>query len=200
MRQSLPLLVIFPALCCFFCAPIARAQAPAPTRPRVAVAPFVNQAGHSLDAWWAGGGQTAVLTSFSNQLNQSNKVVVIDNKDLQALVVTAKVNLNEPITRKIAQALGQADHSLKYLVVGAITDYTLGAPSDGNVSTLTAMNATMFNLSTGEVSWTDEANHRGLASVTGPAAGSIPFYDKFFDKLVKPVIAELIKDVEMMDL
>jgi hypothetical protein len=98
---------------------------------------------------------------------------------------------------KVALALGKADHGLKYLVIGAMTKFTL-APSSSGVSGVAALNAKMINLANGDVVWTDEGRHSGASESTGPSSGAS--IDKMFDKLVKPVIAQLLAELEVNEL
>ncbi len=104
---------------------------------------------------------------------------------------------------------------MQYFLTGAVTEYgaqgtSASAPSVGGLpgfsggkKTFTAAaNARIIDTTTGEILWADEA--RGEDSKfklnIGGFGGGVDYDDRQFDKVMKPVVQQLVASIKAADL
>lgn len=156
------------------------AEGDAAERPALAVLPLQDETG-ALGYWWHGGGEAAMRDLFVTEMSGIGGVHVLDRERLDALMRENGV----PLTRAFDLgpddlALGRTGRRLgvDYFLVGAVTEY--GA-TEGSVTA--TVRAGIFDVSTGEIVWADEAT----AEVPDDGGRS------GFDRVMKPIVRELAR-------
>lgn len=193
------------------------AVAPAPTRaadntkPRIAVLEFKNKA---EGQWWYHGGAEAMQDVFVTELVKSGKFRVIDREQLAALMQEKNLSLAGDIDPKTAIKAGKL-LGCQYFLTGAVTEFGAqgtsahapgigGLPgfSGGKKTFTAAANARIIDTTTGEILWADEARgedaHFRLS--IGGIGGGVDFDDRQFDKVMKPVVLQLVASIKAADL
>jgi curli biogenesis system outer membrane secretion channel CsgG len=190
-------------------APAAFAQDKA-KKPRIAVLEFKNKADNQY--WWHGGA-AAMQDIFVTELVKSGKFRVIDREQLDALLSEKNLSLSGDVDPRTAVKVGKLI-GVEYFLTGAITEYgeeTSGAHAPGvrglpgfsvGKKTFTAAaNARIIETSTGEILWADEARaeEKNTKVNVGGFGGGVDD-QRMFDKVMKPVISQLVASVKAADL
>lgn len=184
--------------------------AAASDKPRIAVIEFKNKAENQ---WWYHGGAEAAQDVFVTELFKSGKFRVVEREQLDALMQEKNLSLSgdvDPATAvKIGKLLG-----VNYILTGSVTEYgvtekgartpglrRLPGVSVGKKEFVAAMNARLIDTSTGEIVWADEARGtEGSAKVFVGGYGGGVDDDRMFDKVMKPVIQQLVASIKAADL
>ena len=184
--------------------------AAASDKPRIAVLEFKNKAENQ---WWWHGGAEAAQDVFVTELVKSGKFRVIDREQLEALMKEKNLSLEGDIDPATAVKAGKL-LGCQYFLTGAVTEYGAtetsahgsgvgGLPgfSGGKKSFTAAMNARIIDTTTGEILWADEArgedSHMKLS--IGGFGGGVDNDSKMFDKVMKPVIQQLVASIKSAD-
>ena len=183
-------------------------------KPRIAVLEFTNKA----DAQYYHCGTTAARprcrTSSSRRLVKSKKFRVIDREALAALMREKNLALSGDVDPSTAVKAGRL-LGVQYLLVGAVTEYgktdasahgrgikRLPGFRAGKSTFVAAANARLIDAETGEIVWADEA--RGEDSKVkvsvGGFGGGVDRDQRMFDKVMKPIVAELAASIKAADL
>jgi curli biogenesis system outer membrane secretion channel CsgG len=186
------------------------AGAAASDKPRIAVLEFKNKADNQY--WWSGGAE-AMQDVFVTELVKSGKFRVVEREQLQALMQEKNLSLSGDIDPATAVRVGKL-LGVNYLLTGAVTEYGItdkGAhgPGIGRLpsfgvgkrSFVAAANARLIDTSTGEIVWADEA--RGEESSTKVSVGGFGGGvddQRMFDKVMKPVVQQLVASIKAADL
>jgi curli biogenesis system outer membrane secretion channel CsgG len=193
---------------------VAMAEA-ASDKPRVAVLEFKNKADNQ---WWYHGGAEAAQDVFVTELVKSGRFRVIEREQLAALMQEKNLSLSGDIDPSTAVRAGRL-LGVDYLLTGAVTEYgttssrvdtpsgSLGGRwvpgvSVGKNSFVAAMNARLIDTETGEILWADEGRgEEGNARVrVGGFGGGVDNDQRMFDKVLKPVIQQLVASLKAADL
>ena len=190
-------------------APSAFAQDKA-KKPRIAVLEFKNKADNQY--WWHGGA-AAMQDIFVTELVKSGKFRVIDREQLEALLAEKNLTLSGDVDPRTAIKVGKLI-GVEYFLTGAITEYgeeTSGAHapsvrglpgfSVGKKTFTAAANARIIETSTGEILWADEARaeEKNTKVNVGGFGGGVED-QRMFDKVMKPVISQLVASIKAADL
>jgi len=187
------------------------ARAAGDEKPRIAVLEFKNKADNQ---WWGSGGAEAAQDVFVTELVKSGKFHVIDREQLDALMQEKNLSLSGDIDPSTAIQAGKL-LGCQYFLTGAVTEYgsqgteahgagVRGLPgfSGGKRTFVAAMNARIINTKTGEIAWADEArgedSHMHLS--IGGFGGGVTDDQRMFDKVMKPVIQQLVASIKAADL
>jgi len=180
-------------------------------KPRIAVLEFKNKADNQ---WWWHGGAQAAQDVFVTELVKSGKFRVIDREQLAALMQEKNMSLSGDIDPATAVQAGKL-LGCQYFLTGAVTEYgqqgteahgagVRGLPgfSGGKKTFVAAMNARIIDTTTGEIVWADEArgedSHMRLS--IGGFGGGVTNDDRMFDKVMKPVIQQLVASIKAADI
>ncbi|MCP4658858.1 MAG: hypothetical protein GY856_25890 [bacterium] len=176
----------------------------ASNKPRIAVLEFKNKADNQ---WWHSRGGSAAQDVFVTELVKSGKFRVIDREALNALLREKNLSLSGDVDRNTLVKAGKL-LGVQYFLTGAVTEY--GATQSGGggfgISVrkkkfLAAMNARIIDTETGEILWADEASaEESTAKVRVHGVGGGVDDDRMFDKVMKPVIRELVASIKAADL
>lgn len=187
----------------------AAAQA-ASDKPRIAVLEFQNKADNQY--WWHGGAE-AMQDVFVTELVKSGKFRVIDREQLAALMREKNLSLSGDVDPATAVRAGKL-LGVQYFLTGAVTEYGIedaggSAPSIGGLPSFSfkkrkftaAANARMIDTETGEILWADEARAQEKAGKLriGGAGGGVDDR-RMFDKVMKPIVQELVASIKAADL
>lgn len=181
------------------------------TKPRLAVLEFKNKADNQY--WWHGGAE-AIQDVFVTELVKSGKFRVIDREQLAALMQEKNLALSGDIDPRTAVQAGKL-LGVQYFLTGAVTEYgktdtSAHAPgvrrlpgfSGGKSTFVAAANARIIDTETGEILWADEA--RGEDSnfrlSVGGFGGGVDNDQRMFDKVMKPVVQQLVASIKAADL
>ncbi len=184
------------------------AEAADNAKPRIAVLEFKNKADNQ---WWYSGGAAAMQDVFVTELVKSGKFRVIDREQLAALMQEKNMSLAGDIDPASAIKAGKL-FGCQYFLTGAVTEYGAqetgahggyGIGFSGGKKTFTAaMNARIIDTTTGEIVWADEARgedaHFKLS--IGGFGGGVDNDTRMFDKVMKPVIQQLVASIKAADL
>jgi len=185
-------------------------MATAADKPRIAVLEFENNADNQ---WWYHGGAEAAQDVFVTELVKSGKFRVIERDQIQAIMREKGLTQSGDVSASTAMQIGQL-LGAEYMLAGSVTEYgatdkgahgrgigRLPGFRAGKKSFVAAMNARIFDVSTGEIVWADEARAEDASvkvSVGGFGGGVDD--DRMFDKVMKPVIQELTASIKASDL
>ena len=179
-------------------------------KPRIAVLEFTNKAHNQ---WWFDNGAAAAQDIFVTELVKSRKFTVIEREKINAIMQEKGLTVNGDIDPKTAMQIGKL-LGCNYMLTGALTEYgntDTGAhgPGVGNLPSfgvhkrtfVAALNARVFNVSTGEIVWADEARKEesSIKVDVGGFGGGVSD-DRMFDKVMKPCIQELVASLKAADL
>ena len=185
-------------------------QAASSDKPRIAVLEFKNKADNQ---WWWHGGAEAAQDVFVTELVKSGKFRVVEREQLEALMQEKGLTLSGDVDPKTAVKVGKL-LGVNYLLTGAVTEYgTTGTNVDtpwvGNLPSVSvgkktftaAMNARLIDTSTGEIVWADEGRGEEKASKVhvGGFGGGVDD-EHMFDKVLKPVIQQLMASLKAADI
>jgi len=179
-------------------------------KPRIAVLEFTNKANND---WWWHNGAAAAQDIFVTELVKSRKFVVIERERINAIMQEKGLTLSKDIDAKTAMQIGKL-LGVNYMLTGALTEYgntdtNAHGPGVGSLPSfgvhkrvfVAALNARVFNVSTGEIVWADEARKEESSSrVSVGGFGGGVSDDRMFDKVLKPIIQELIASLKSSDL
>jgi curli biogenesis system outer membrane secretion channel CsgG len=180
-------------------------------KPRIAVLQFQNKADNQ---WWWHGGAEAMQDVFVTELVKSGKFRVIDREQLAALMQEKNLALSGDVDAKTAVKAGKL-LGVQYFLAGAVTEYgktdmsahsygirKLPGMSGGKSTFVAAANARIIDTETGEILWADEA--RGEDSnfrlSVGGIGGGVDNDQRMFDKVMKPVVQQLVASIKAADL
>ncbi|HUO87482.1 MAG TPA: CsgG/HfaB family protein [Thermoanaerobaculia bacterium] len=179
-------------------------------KPRIAILEIKNKADNQ---WWWHGGGAAAQDVFITELVKSGKFRVVERERINAIMQEKGLNLSGDIDPSTAMQIGKL-LGAEYLLAGAVTEYGYdqtdvrtpgirGLPgvSVGKKTFTAAINARIFDVSTGEIVWADEARHaEGSARVFVGGAGGGSRDRRMFDKVMRPVINDLVASLKVADL
>jgi len=202
-------------LCCVLLVGAVAALQAASDKPRIAVLAFKNKADNQ---WWYSGGAEAAQDVFVTELVKSGKFRVIDREALDALMEEKNLTLAGDIDPKTAVRAGKL-LGVEYFLAGAVTEYgttsnSVDTPggvakgrwipgvSVGKNTFVAAMNARLIDTETGEILWADEGRgEEGNARVhVGGFGGGVDNDERMFDKVLKPVIQQLVASLKAADI
>ncbi|HEV8238796.1 MAG TPA: CsgG/HfaB family protein [Thermoanaerobaculia bacterium] len=211
MRKS----VVAVVCCALLVGAVASLQAASSNKPKIAVLEFKNKADNQ---WWYHGGAEAAQDVFVTELVKSGRFRVIEREQLAALMQEKNLSLSGDIDPKTAVRAGKL-LGVDYLLTGAVTEYgntshSVDTPSGGlgghwipgvsvgKNSFVAAMNARVIDTETGEILWADEGRgEEGNARVrVGGFGGGVDNDERMFDKVLKPVIQQLVASLKAADL
>lgn len=171
---------------------------------RIAVLEFKNKADNQ---WWFHGGAEAAQDVFVTELVKSGKFRVIDREQLAALMREKNMSVSGDIDAATAIEAGKL-FGCQYFLTGAVTEYGNTNVSGrgfgisaGKKKFVAAMNARIIDTTTGEIVWADEASDEESSvkvSVFGVGGGVDD--SRMFDKVMKPVIQQLVASIKAADL
>jgi curli biogenesis system outer membrane secretion channel CsgG len=209
MKRSISVLVC----ACLFAAVFAPALASAAAgeKPRIAVLEFQNKADNQY--WWHGGA-AAMQDVFVTELVKSGKFRVMEREQIDAIMREKGLTLSGDIDPSSAMQIGKL-LGVNYMLTGSITEYgrtdagahgrgvgRLPGFRAGKSSFVAAANARIFDVSTGEILWADEARAEDskVNVSVGGFGGGVENDQRMFDKVMKPVVQELVASVKAADL
>ena len=180
------------------------------TKPRIAVIEFKNKADNQ---WWYHGGAEAMQDVFVTELVKSGKFRVVEREQLAALMEEKNLALSGDVDPSTAVKMGKI-LGVNYILTGAVTEYgvtdkgghgsgigRLPGFSAGKRNFVAAVNARMIDTSTGEIVWADEASaEESSVKVSVGGFGGGVDDDRMFDKVMKPVIQQLVAGIKSADL
>lgn len=197
-------------LCALFLTAFAVMPADAADKPRVAVLEIKNKADNQY--WWHGGGEAA-QDVFVTELVKSGKYSVIERERLNAIMQEKGLNLSGDIDPSTAMQIGKL-LGADYMLAGSVTEYgedTAEARAPGvrrlpgfrvgKKNFTAAIDARLFNVSTGEIVWADSARHEDSSvkvNVGGFGGGKDD--RRMFDKVMRPAIQDLVASLKAADL
>lgn len=179
-------------------------------KPRIAILEIKNKADNQY--WWHGGGEAA-QDVFITELVKSGKYRVVERERIDAIMQEKGLNLSGDIDPSTAMQIGKL-LGAEYLLAGAVTEYGydesdvhtpgfrgLPSVSVGKKTFTAAINARVFDVSTGEIVWADEARQEtGSARVFVGGAGGGSNDRRMFDKVLRPAIDDLVASLKVADL
>lgn len=179
-------------------------------KPRIAILEIKNKADNQY--WWHGGGEAA-QDVFITELVKSGKFRVVEREHINAILEEKGLVLSGDIDPSTAMEIGRL-LGAEYLLAGAVTEYgydetdvhtpgirRLPGVSVGKKTFTAAINARVFDVSTGEIVWADEARHEeGSARVFVGGFGGGSNDRRMFDKVMRPVIDDLVASLKVADL
>ncbi len=208
MKKVLSLLIVA-ALVALAVVPLATAASDG--KPRIAVLEFKNKADGQY--WWHGG-SAAMQDVFVTELVKSGKFRVMDREQLDALLAEKNLSLSGDVDPKTAIKAGKLI-GVQYFLTGAVTEYgatetgahgpgVRGLPgfSGGKKTFVAAANARIIDTTTGEILWADEARGEDTAFKlsVGGFGGGVQGDERQFDKVMKPVVQQLVASIKAADL
>jgi len=177
-------------------------------KPRIAVLEFKNKADNQ---WWYHGGAAAMQDVFVTELVKSGKFRVIDREQLAALMQEKNLSLSGDVDPSSAVKAGKL-LGCQYFLTGAVTEYgsqqtgahgAYGVGFSGKKKTFTAAaNARIIDTTTGEIVWADEARGEDAnfkLSIAG-FGGGVDNDERMFDKVMKPVVQQLVASIKAADI
>jgi curli biogenesis system outer membrane secretion channel CsgG len=179
-------------------------------KPRIAVLEIKNKADNQY--WWHGGGEAA-QDVFITELVKSGKFRVVEREHISAILQEKGLVLSGDIDPSTAMQIGKL-LGAEYLMAGSVTEYgedrtdvhtpgfrRLPGVSVGKKNFTAAMNCRVFDVSTGEIVWADEARHEeGNARVFVGGFGGGKSDQRMFDKVMRPIITDLVASLKAADL
>jgi curli biogenesis system outer membrane secretion channel CsgG len=197
---------------CLLAAVLAPAVASAASdKPRIAVLEFVNKADNQY--WWHGGA-AAMQDVFVTELVKSGKFRVMEREQIAAIMQEKGLTLSGDIDPSTAMQIGKL-LGVNYMLTGSVTEYgrtdagahgrgvgRLPGFSAGKSTFVAAANARIFDVSTGEILWADEARAEdsNVKVSVGGFGGGVDNDQRMFDKVMKPVVLELVASIKSADL
>ncbi|MBZ0113587.1 MAG: CsgG/HfaB family protein [Thermoanaerobaculia bacterium] len=174
-------------------------------KPRIAVLEFKSKADNT---WWYNNGAAAAQDVFVTELVKSGKFRVIEREQLAALMQEKNLSLSGDVDPSTAVRAGKL-LGVDYLLTGALTEY---GSSENEVSGgyrfqakkknfEAAMNARLIHTETGEIVWADEgrADDSSFKLKIHGVGGGVDD-NKMFDKVLKPIIQELMASLKAADI
>ena len=182
-------------------------------KPRIAVLEFEAKAENQWYRWWRNNGATAAQDVFVTELVKSGKFRVIERSQLEALLKEQNMSLSGRVDPSTAVKAGKL-LGVRYFLTGAVTEYgaseaKAGAPGFRGLPSVrvgrkkfsAAMNARLIDTTTGEILWADESRHETKsAKVNVGGFGGGVDDDAMFDRVLKPVVVDLVKSLKAADI
>jgi curli biogenesis system outer membrane secretion channel CsgG len=179
-------------------------------KPRIAVLQFQSKADNQ---WWWHGGADAAQDVFVTELVKSGKFTVVEREQINAIMQEKGLVQSGDVSAATAMQIGKL-LGVQYMLAGSVTEYgvtdkgahargigRLPGFNAGKRSFVAAMNARIFNVSTGEIVWADEARaEESSVKVSVGGIGGGVDDERMFDKVMKPVIQELTASIKASDL
>lgn len=207
MRRS-PLQIVCIAL---LAAVLVPAIAGASDKPRIAIIEFENKADNQY--WWRGGGE-ALQDKFVTALVKSGKFRVIEREKLDALMREKGLVMSGDIDASTASRIGKI-LGLNYMLTGSVTEYGVEDAGGrtptfgGRVPSISAkrrkftaaVDARLIDVETAEIVWAEdaEAEEKSGRLFVGGVGGGVD--DKrMFDKVMEPIIGELVASLKAADI
>lgn len=198
------------ALCALLLTAFAVVPADAADKPRIAVLEIKNKADNQY--WWHGGGEAA-QDVFVTELVKSGKFSVIERERMSAIMQEKGLNMSGDIDPATAMQIGKL-LGADYMLAGSVTEYgqdstEASAPGVrrlpgfrmGKKNFTAAIDARLFNVSTGEIVWADSARHEDSAvKVRVGGFGGGKSDRRMFDKVMRPAIQDLVASLKAADL
>jgi curli biogenesis system outer membrane secretion channel CsgG len=178
------------------------------SKPRIAVLEFKNKADNQ---WWYHGGAAAMQDVFVTELVKSGKFRVIDREQLAALMAEKNLSVGGDIDPATAIKAGKL-LGCQYFLTGAVTEYgatTTGAHggygigfSGGKKTFVAAANARIIDTTSGEIVWADEGRGEDakFKLSIGGFGGGVEDDERMFDKVMKPVVQQLVASIKAADI
>ncbi|HPC83701.1 MAG TPA: CsgG/HfaB family protein [Thermoanaerobaculaceae bacterium] len=175
-------------------------------KPRIAVLEFGHKALNSR--WWSSGG--AAQDMFITELVKSGKFSVIDRERLDALMREKNLSLGGDVDPSTAVKAGKL-LGVEYFLFGNVTEFgeqenkaKVGWGFGVDVKKkkfVAALDCRIVNTTTGEIVWADtgkkeESNVNVFVLGTGGGVDD----DRMFDKVLRPVVAELASKIKNLEL
>ena len=128
---------------------------------------------------------------------------------------TAKIMDKVTVLRSMKSKENNHERAINYLLTGSVTEYgrtdagahgrgvgRLPGFSGGKSTFVAAANARIFDVSTGEILWADEARAEdsNVKVSVGGFGGGVDNDQRMFDKVMKPVVLELVASIKSADL
>lgn len=201
--------MVLVALAALLVSPLASAAAG--DKPRIAVLEFANKADGQY--WWHGGA-AAMQDVFVTELVKSGKFRVMDREQLAALLQEKNLSLSGDVDPRTAIKAGKLI-GVQYFLTGAVTEYgktdtsahgsgVRGLPgfSGGKSTFVAAANARIIDTQTGEILWADEARGEDakFKLSIGGFGGGVDNDERMFDKIMKPLVQQLVASIKAADL
>jgi curli biogenesis system outer membrane secretion channel CsgG len=202
-------------LCCAFLVTVVAVAGAANAKPRIAVLEFKNKADNQ---WWYRGGAAAAQDVFVTELVKSGRFRVIEREALEALMREKNLSLSGDVDPSTAVRAGKL-LGVDYMLIGSVTEYgttssRVDTPSGsvggrwvpgvnvGKNTFVAAMNARLIETETGEIVWADEGRgEEGNTRVrVGGVGGGVDHDERMFDKVLKPVIQQLVASLKSADI
>jgi len=203
-------LYAFSIILALVAAVFAALPADAADKPRIAVLEIKNKADNQY--WWHGGGEAA-QDVFVTELVKSGKFSVIERERINAIMQEKGLNMSGDIDPSSAMQIGKL-LGADYMLAGSVTEYgedstEASAPGIrrlpgfrmGKKNFTAAIDARLFNVSTGEIIWADSARHEDSSvkvKVGGYGGGKSD--RRMFDKVMRPAIQDLVASLKAADL
>lgn len=179
-------------------------------KPRIAVIEFKSK---SDNQWWYSNGAAAMQDVFVTELVKSGKFRVVEREQLAALMEEKHLAISGDVDPSTAVKIGKL-LGVNYLLTGAVTEYgvtdkgahgsgigRLPGFSAGKRTFVAAANARLIDTSTGEIAWADEASaEESSAKVSVGGFGGGVDDSRMFDKVMKPVVQQLVASIKSADL
>lgn len=179
-------------------------------KPRVAVIEFKNKADNQY--WWSGGAE-AIQDKLVTGLVKSGKFRVLEREQLAAIMREKNLTLSGDVDPSTAMQIGKL-LGVNYLLTGAVTEYGLeekGGRGPGfrklpsfsvkKRSFTGAVDARLINVDTGEIVWADDARAvESNAKVSVGGFGGGVDDRRMFDKVMEPIVGELIASMKAADI
>jgi curli biogenesis system outer membrane secretion channel CsgG len=202
-------------LCCAFLVTVVAVAGAANAKPRIAVLEFKNKVDNQ---WWYRGGAAAAQDVFVTELVKSGRFRVIEREALEALMREKNLSLSGDVDPSTAVRAGKL-LGVDYMLIGSVTEYgttssRVDTPSGsvggrwvpgvnvGKNTFVAAMNARLIETETGEIVWADEGRgEEGNTRVrVGGVGGGVDHDERMFDKVLKPVIQQLVASLKSADI
>lgn len=202
--------IVIVGLCLAVLAAVWMPASAAGNKPRIAVLQFQNKADNQ---WWWHGGADAAQDVFVTELVKSAKFTVIEREQINAIMQEKGLAQSGDVSASSAMQIGKL-LGVQYMLTGAVTEYgntdksahgrgigKLPGFGAGKRTFTAAMNARIFNVSTGEIVWADEArNEDSSVKVSVGGFGGGVDDERMFDKVMKPTIQQLVASIKAADL
>ncbi len=156
-------------------------------------------------------GAQAAQDMFVTELVKSGKFRVIERERLDAIMKEKNLVLSGDIDPATAMKIGKLI-GVDYILTGALTEYgktetgARGAFGIGfgakKTTFVAAMNARLIDVETGEIVWADEARAEDANFKLHIAGfgGGVSADQRMFDKVLKPVIQQLVASLKNADI
>jgi len=180
-------------------------------KPRVAILEFKNKSIGGHHYWWDDKVGAAAQDMLLTELVKSGKYAVIEREQINAIMEEKGLALSGDIDPSTAMKIGKL-LGVQYLITGSVTEFgstvkeaeggwgwSFGAKKTDFVS---ALDARMFSVNTGEILWADTANEKESSfnlKIFGSGGGTQED-ERMFDKVLRPVVKKLADSMLKADL